>query len=169
MYAIRMGLQPEWGGAHPPEYDLDGRAVLDIGGGPVSLLLKCRRRGRSVVVDPGAFPTWIAARYAECGIQLISTRAEDYGDVGDEGFDEAWIYNVLQHVDDPARVVANARAAARKAVRVFEWVNVAPYPGHPHTLTSELLDGLLAGHGYVARLDEHGCVGEAYYGVFPAT
>lgn len=164
VYAKRMGLQAIWGGAHPPTYNLLGRSVMDIGGGPVSLLLKCENRGHSVVVDPGNFPPWVTARYEQCGIGFWHGPAEQIDDRELE-FDEAWIYNVLQHVQDPARVIEMARSHAR-LLRIFEWVDVDPYPGHPHLLTKELLDEWIGGTGYVVTVDESGAVGRAYYGVF---
>ncbi|MFH1554929.1 MAG: hypothetical protein ABII76_08730, partial [Pseudomonadota bacterium] len=52
-FAELMGITPVEGeGWFVPPYDLGGKSVLDVGGGPVSLLLKCRNRGRCVVLDP---------------------------------------------------------------------------------------------------------------------
>jgi hypothetical protein len=161
--AERMGLVAEYGGAHPPTFDLAGRSVLDIGGGPVSLLLKCRNRGRCVVVDPADFPPWVFARYEHCGIGFWHGPAEALD--GQPQFDEAWLYNVLQHVEDPGQVIGQARAYVG-VLRVFEWLHVDPYPGHPHRLEREQMDEWLEGYGYVAKLDDRGCVGTAYYGVF---
>jgi hypothetical protein len=162
VYATRMGLRADWTGAHPPTYDIAGASVIDIGGGPVSLLLKCANRGRSVVADPGRYPDWVIARYEHCGIEWWRTNGED---ISGYTFDEAWLYNVLQHTNDPGRVVAVAREAAA-TVRVFEWLDVDPYPGHPQQLYREEMDEWFGGHGYEAQLNEHGCVGHAYYGVF---
>ena len=163
--ARRLGLETVWGGAHPPTFPLGGRSVIDLGGGPVSLLLKCVDRGQCAVVDPGDFPPWVAARYAHCGIGFWHGPAEQIDDE-ELRFDEAWIYNVLQHVIDPETVVRVARSHAA-TVRVFEWVNLPPYPGHPHTLTPEALDEWLGAPGFVTEMNESGCVGRAYYGVFP--
>lgn len=167
VYATRMGLRPIWDCAHPPSFDLEGRSVLDIGGGPVSLLLKCTNRGRCKVIDPAPFPKWVWRRYQDCGIGYAIEKAEAIMADLDGEFDEAWIYNVLQHVDEPALVIAKARSVSR-AVRIFEWIEVDPYPGHPHRLEREQLDEWLGGAGFTARLNEHGAVGLAYYGVFAA-
>lgn len=171
-YAYRMGLVNEpnpYSGAWP-SYDLGGRSVVDLGGGPVSLLLKCRNRGdrsvgRSVVVDPCAYPEWVRARYAEAGIHLVRMAAEDLAI--EVPLDEAWIYNVLQHTRDPELIAANARTVAG-VVRVFEWIDTPPEPGHPHTLTAEALDAWFGGRGTVEQINENGCVGKAWYGVFLA-
>ena len=161
VYAPRMGLVPNWACAHPPTFDLAGRSVIDIGGGPVSLLLKCENRGRAVVADPSVFPEWVTARYAYLGIEYWRQPGEEI-----EGytFDEAWIYNCLQHVRDPALVIARARELA-STIRLFEWIDLDPYPGHPHRLTQERLDEWLGAAGFVVTLNENGCVGRAYYSV----
>jgi hypothetical protein len=162
VYASRMGLLASWYGAHPPSFDLQGRSVIDIGGGPVSLLLKCLNRGRAVVCDPAEYPNWVLARYAECEIEYWRIAGED---VEGYSFDEAWIYNVLQHTRDPELVVGRALALAR-TIRIFEWIEIDPYPGHPHRLSKESLDEWLRAPGYTSKLDESGAVGKAYYGVF---
>jgi hypothetical protein len=162
-YALRMGLIADWGCGHPPTFDLAGRSVIDIGGGPVSLLLKCCNRGESLVVDPGEYPVWVAARYRECGIGYKRGRGEDIPI--SLRFDEAWLYNVLQHVDDPEQVITSARQVA-DTIRIFEWVNIDPYPGHPHQLVPTDLDQWLGGQGFVCHVDDRGAVGQAFYGVF---
>jgi len=154
VYALLMGIT----------FDLEGGSVIDIGGGPVSMLLKCRNRGDCVVADPliGEFPGWVRERYRENLIEPWRIRGED---VDVTGFDEAWIYNVLQHVDDPEQVCANARRAA-DLVRIFEWIDIPAYDGHPHELTQGSLDEWLGGNGMTVTLAEDGCFGRAFYGVF---
>jgi hypothetical protein len=160
--AKRMGLRPNWSCAHPPEYDLEGRSVIDIGGGPVSLLLKCVNKGRAVVADPGNYPEWVIARYAACDIEYWRQPGEEI-----EGytFDEAWIYNTLQHVSHPALVIARAGQLA-STIRIFEWIDIPAYDGHPHMLSADALDEWLGGKGFTVTLNESGAVGRAYYGVF---
>jgi hypothetical protein len=160
--AQRMGLLADWNAGHPPTYRLGNRSVLDIGGGPVSLLLKCAERGRSEVVDPGRFPSWVTARYKHCGIRFTRMEAERFER---EPFDEVWCYNVLQHVRDPALVIEVARRHA-PVIRIFEWIDLPAYEGHPHMLTQEFLDQHLRGTGFTAKLDDQGSCGRAYYGVF---
>ena len=138
-YAVQMRL----GGW--PAIDLAGRSVLDIGGGPVSMLLKTINGGDLVVADPCPYPDWVNQRYAAHRVEVIGERAEDL--VGIDGhFDECWIYNVLQHVVDPARVAQVALRSAR-LVRVFEWTNIPADRMHPHVLTDDLLDGWFGAPG----------------------
>lgn len=163
-YASRMGLLALWRGAHPPVFDIGGRSVVDVGGGPVSLLLKCQNKGRAVVVDPSAFPEWVLARYSHCDIEYWRMEGESPSFSG-YTFDEVWIYNTLQHVVDPIKVIENAKDIA-KTLRIFEWIDIEPYDGHPHLLTELLLDEAIGSKGFTSRVDERGAVGRAYYGVF---
>lgn len=163
-YAQRMGLRRINTDGHWPVYDLRGQSVLDLGGGPVSMLLKCVNLGRAVVVDPCAYPQWIGDRYAVAGIEYDRSPAEDFA-VPEERIDECWIYNVLQHVQDPEKIVANAMASA-KLVRIFEWIDLPPHLGHPHELKAFSLSRWLGAYGNVEHMNENGCVGRAFYGAF---
>ncbi|MCK4814734.1 hypothetical protein KA005_03105 [bacterium] len=103
------------------QFNLRGKSILDIGGGPISLLLKCVNFSKAVVVDPCNFPGWILERYKAHNIGFINNPAEE---IELSGFDEVWIYNVLQHVIDPEEVLMLAKKTG-KVVRIFEWVNTA--------------------------------------------
>lgn len=170
VYARLMGLKRAGF-----SFDASSKSVIDIGGGPVSMLLKCVHRGElCVVVDPlmNRYPSWVRDRYRTADIASIGATGENVVDAlmlkpdACNKFDEAWIYNCLQHVEDPAWIISNARALA-PVLRIFEWINIPAHEGHPHTLTREKLDEWIGGTGNVIKLDgESGCYGEAYYGVF---
>jgi len=166
-YASRMGVPlVDDGSGKWPIYDARGASVADIGGGPVSMLLKAAHLSESqpsVVVDPGKYPDWTADRYAAAGVDLDRSAGEDFTPEVD--YDEAWIYNCLQHTQDPERIVANARAASR-TIRIFEWINLPPSLGHPQTLTEPDLNRWLGGSGKCEYMNENGCIGLAYFGVF---
>lgn len=166
LYADRMGLEFMPRALGYSSIDLGNRSVIDLGAGPCSLLLRCSGWHTALVIDPlmDRFPVWVRERYIAAGIR--------YGNVPGEkeefaiGWDEVWIYNVLQHVQDPALVVSNARAAAG-LVRVFEWIDTGVDEAHLHVLTRESLDEWLGGEGQVEEFDgEAHCYGRAYYGVF---
>lgn len=162
VYARKMGL-PLIAGYRIPLY---GKSVLDIGGGPCSLLLKSLDCDRPAVVDPCAYPDWVAERYSEAGIRWRMQRAEDLvvSDAEPE-YDEVWIYNVLQHTDDPALIAEHARSLG-KVVRVFEWIDTCVNEGHPHTLNETQLNKWFNGQGKTEQLNESGCIGRCWYGVF---
>ena len=127
------------------------------------MLLRCQSLAASAVADPIRFPNWVLARYAQRGIAFRHVSGEEISDVG---FDECWIYNVLQHAVDPERVIANARRAA-PVLRIFEWIDIPAYEGHPHMLTEESLNHWVGGKGYVTTLNgENGCFGKCWSGVF---
>lgn len=156
-YARFMGLKPY-------AYDLKHKSVIDFGGGVVSLLLKYVNRGVCYVVDPIPMPEWVKLRYKENGITLLNIKAEDYNPKLSV-FDEAWMYNCLQHTDDPKKIVRNMRASS-KIIRVFEWVDTGTAPGHIHNLTEKELNRWFGGEGKVGQIKESGAYGKAYFGVF---
>lgn len=162
-YAHRMGLTNEPRDGRWPVYDLAGRSVLDLGGGPVSMLLKCVNPGACTVVDPCPYPKWVRRRYREADIGLVRETAEEFKDA--PIYDEAWCYNVLQHVEDPEKVIATARRLS-PALRIFEWIEMPPCEGHPHTLHASDLNDWIGGDGTVEYVNENGAVGLAYYGRF---
>ena len=167
VYARKMGLQAQMIGGKFPVYDLQGKSVLDIGGGPVSLLLKCPDV-KGTVIDPCDYPEWVSKRYELAGIKYYKLKGEDFilDDMIPTTYDEVWIYNVLQHRDNPQKIIKNARRVS-KLIRIFEWVDTGTNEGHIHNLTEKDLNKWLYGEGKVEQLNESGCVGKAYYGIFP--
>lgn len=165
-YAHRMGLINEPRAGMWPVYDLQGKSVLDIGGGPTSMLLRTVNGGRMVVADPCFYPDWVATRYEVKGVEYIQFPGETLNQhLPDDRFDEVWIYNVLQHTDSPSKIIENARCLG-KTVRIFEWVDIPPHTGHPHELKADVLSEWLGGPGTVEQMNENGCNGRAFYGAF---
>ena len=163
LYASKMGLKTFHDGKSPFNFDMKGKSVLDIGGGPVSLLLKCQNLKKGKVVDPCKFPRWVKSRYKAAGIEFEEKKGED---IKEKGWDEVWIYNVLQHVEDPKKVIENAKKAGR-IIRIFEWVEISQSEGHLHTLTEERLNEWLGGEGKTEVLKgQNTCFGKCYYGIF---
>ena len=161
VYAKRMGLTSEMVDGKYPVYDLKNIKVCDIGGGAYSLLLKCVNFS-GVVVDPCDYPAWTVDRYKAGGIEVIKKPAEDVL----VECDESWIYNCLQHTISPEKIIKNALKSS-KIIRIFEWVDNGVSIGHPHNLTEKNLNKWLGGVGKVEEMNESGCHGRAYYGVFP--
>ena len=163
VYARYMGLKQK-GYA----FDVGGNSIIDIGGGPTSMLLKTINLGNpnyigcGLVVDPLKYPDWTYQRYKAKGIDCEIMRGED---VNEKGFDECWIYNCLQHTDDPELIIKNALSAA-KTLRIFEWVNVPAHDGHPIELTKEKLDVWIGKEGQTIQLAESGCFGKAYFSTY---
>lgn len=97
VYAEKMGLKRSPDDKTPYRFDMEGKKILDIGGGPISLLLKCVNvKGK--IIDPIKFPDWVYARYETAGIEYEIKKGED---IDEQGNDECWLYNVLEHTEDP--------------------------------------------------------------------
>ncbi len=157
LYAGYMKLD-QFGSAKR-SFDMRGKSVVDIGGGPVSLLLRCTNFSKAVVVDPCGYPEWVGQRYHHAGIEWIKDLAENVS--FDTKFDEAWCYNCLEHVRDPEKVVAMMIASAHK-VRICEYLITGKWDGHPHNLTKEWLDRMLQRQGLVDEASHP----PIYFGVF---
>jgi len=132
LYANAMGISK----SHEYGYTVGGKKILDIGGGPTSILLKTRDHGGSKVVDPIKYPQWTVDRYASHNIKYDQKPGEE---INETGYDEVWIYNCLQHVIDPEKIIENAKKAA-PVLRIFEWINIPAHEGHPHELKEHLLN-----------------------------
>ena len=159
IYAERMGIViDQW-----KTIDLKGKSVLDIGGGPASLLLKCYN-GKKKVIDPLDMPAWVLERYKMAGVEVEKKPAED---MDESGWDEVWIYNCLQHVKDPALIIQKAKRAG-KLIRIFEFLEREANIGHPHVLTETLLNDALRRQGTVGEIGGD-IVGKVYYGAFETT
>lgn len=165
VYARKMGLHPFMEDGKYPVIAVSNKVILDIGGGPTSMLLKCINLGHGVVIDPCKYPSWIEERYNAAWIGYTIQNGESIGVENSTIFDEVWIYNVLQHTQDPQKIITNARKIS-KIIRIFEWVDTDITPGHPHSLKADKLDEWLGGIGKVEDINESGCHGRCYYGIF---
>lgn len=158
LFAEKMGIPPN----DIFQIDLEGRSVLDVGGGPVSLLLKCINGGRRTVVDPLDFPDWIKQRYVAAGIEFKQQAAED---MEEEGYDEVWLYNVLQHVKDPERVLEKAMKSA-KILRIFEWIETGIDDMHLHSIHPSMIEKVTGQKGHNETIiNVDGLLAKAFWGI----
>ena len=124
-YAQLLGITPA---------TIAGKMILDVGGGPLPLaLLLDLPFGWLTVVDPLATlfrpdPLPNVARYAIAAEDFNSGLAA-----------EVWGYNVLQHVIDPAAVIAVAKRHAADRVRWFDWTDTPIEDHHPHSISADWL------------------------------
>jgi hypothetical protein len=144
LYAKAMGIPK----CNQYEFTMNGKRILDIGGGPSSMLLKVKDHGGSKVVDPIEWPSWTIDRYHSHNIEVDIKTGED---VDETGWDEVWIYNCLQHVIDPQEIIKNAKKAA-PVLRIFEWLDIPAHDGHPHELKKELLDEWIGQPGNITKV-----------------
>jgi len=153
-YAKFMGLNVV-DYAHTLITGLEGKRILDIGGGPSSLLLKTSGLSRAKVIDPLKYPTWVYNRYDAANIEWEIKYGEEVDEPNDS-FDEVWIYNVLQHTTSPEKIIEHAKSIA-PVIRMFEWINLPAYPGHPQALTKERLDTALNAIGKTSVFENTDC------------
>lgn len=148
-------------------FDMQGKRILDMGGGPVSLLLKCVNV-KGFVLDPLKYPAWIYERYAMANIGYSKQKCEEIPEWIESWMaplDEVWMYNLLQHTENPEAIVKNAKRLA-PLVRVFDWLEQGVMPGHPQNLTEAKMNEWFGQKGTVERIDENGAKGLCYHGNF---
>jgi SAM-dependent methyltransferase len=143
--------------------NVEQKSILDVGAGPVSLLLKTHNLKKGTVIDPLIYPQWVYERYSAAGIKYIIARGEDMP--LDTVYDECWMYNCLQHVDDPEKIIENIKKVSNH-LRIFEWIDIPPHQGHPHELKKDKLEQWIGAEGYTKTLNHNGCYGKCFYGVF---
>lgn len=154
------------------------KSIVDIGGGPVSMLLKAtpNKDVKRLVIDPVKYPDWVYTRYDVASIEYGVMKGEDYRDITrsvskgsniifyKDKFDECWIYNCLQHTQDPRKIIENAKNIA-KTIRIFEWLEIPTDQGHIHTLHKSDLDDWLGQEGKTEELNTNALRGLSYYNV----
>ncbi len=149
-----------------PRYDLQGKSVVDLGGGPTSLLLRCRNFSKAIVVDPLPMTDTVKKRYKEHGIELISLPAEEF--MYPQKFDEVWNYNCLHHVMDPDQILQNAKQNC-KTLRIYEILNTRIDSMHLYSFNADYFHRMLGPGGNVKNMNNElkpSPDGDAYYGIF---
>lgn len=167
-YASNMGLIPNVIMHTIPTQLNRPVKVLDIGGGPVSMLLKITNCAKgSTVIDPlmDKYPQWVRDRYESKGIKYLKGTGETLMNIIDDSYDEVWMYNVLQHTEDPELIIKNMQKISQR-LRIFEWIDIPSHPGHPHMLTEKFLNDCVNSSGRIGVMIPHfGCLGKfwSYY------
>lgn len=145
-YAVYMGLsEPEdqltLSASEGLNIDLGNKSVLDVGCGPVSMLLRSSNFSRAVGVEPLDYGSDVNQAYSNQGIELMRIPAEEMSFSALE-FDEVWMYNVLQHTYDPEAILQNIKGVG-KVLRIFEWIDTNVHKGHPQVMaTSDFVRAL---------------------------
>lgn len=166
IYAKKMGLTALSELGQYPVYDLQNKNICDIGSGPYSLLIKSKNLGQCYAVDPcPSYPEWVSARYACKGINFLRIKGEDINPEDFKDTEEVFIYNCLQHTDNPKQIIDNAKKIG-KIIRLFEWLETGVNEGHLHNLHENEMNEWLGGIGKTEQLNESGCHGLSYYGIF---
>lgn len=167
-YAPLLGLNFEHDGNSPYVINKPQMSIIDIGGGPVSLLLKTEAATKTVI-DPCNYPAWVRDRYKQNGVHWIKDVAETYQPELAETADEVWLYNVLQHTTDPQKIFENVLQYLKVGgvFRFFDWVETGTNVAHPISLTADDISRSMVAAGFTdvvvktAELRENGAYGKA--------
>lgn len=168
-YAKYLKLNFEHDGNSPYVIDRKGQRILDVGGGPVSLLLKTIA-SEKVVADPCLFPDWSIIRYNDNDIDFWQVPGENLP--LKLKFDEVWMYNVLQHTQNPEKIFSNIDKVLTKGgtFRFLDWVDTPTNVAHPISLSYDYLSAVFANRYdqpmLKTTINENGAVGTIAYGVF---
>lgn len=115
--------------------DLKGKKIIEIGCANIPALYFCENY-EGVIIEP--MPSLILEELTkDMPVTLLKEPAE-YVDL--KGYDEVWLFNVLQHVIDPALLISNMKRSA-KTIRYFEPVNTDICTYHPHAFTMSDFEG----------------------------
>jgi len=161
-YAKRMGLTVFGDGKRYPVIDFGGKSVIDIGGGPYSLLLKGINL-KGTVLDPLNVPEWVKGRYLAANITFIQEQAENYC----EGhYNIGLIYNCLQHTKNPKKIIENMKKMC-EIIYIHEWLDTPVSDGHIQTIKEKDLNEWLGGKGQIGYERWNDTITTPYYcGVF---
>lgn len=112
--------------------DLSGKKIMEIGPGRISGLLFCRNYDLSYVIEPTDYDG-IDYLYEGKKIKIIKERLED---VELPKVDEVWIFNLMQHVQDPDLLIKKCKENS-KVIRFFEPIDLPTNNEHPFTFSKE--------------------------------
>jgi len=110
------------------EYDLKGKTVIEVGPAKIAGLCFCENYGKSYLVEPIIYEDTLEF-YKSKGITMIHEPAEtcDLPKV-----DQAWMFNLLQHVIDPHTVIEKLKGCADE-IYFFEPLDVPVDEKHIHS------------------------------------
>ncbi len=114
------------------ESDLKGKKIIEIGPGRISGLLFCENYGESYVIEPTEYEG-IEYLYTGKNIKIIKERAED---MDLPQVDEVWIFNLMQHVQDPDLLIEKCKKCS-KIIRFFEPIDLPTNREHPFTYSKD--------------------------------
>lgn len=141
---------------------LRGKRVLDIGCGVISVLNLIKEPGAELHgIDPLVDEYRKLYRLDE-GIGWSAAPGEEVP-FPDGYFDVVFCTNVLDHTEDPDRVLSEIRRALKDGGLLVLTVDVfktseARDAAHPHSFTDERVDGLISSHGMKAAYSRHSAV-----------
>jgi len=108
-------------------YDLQNKSVIEIGPAKIAGLSYCKNYTKSYVIEPLVFDDTIKYYEDKPNIVFIREPAEK---CEFPKADEAWIFNLLQHVIDPVTIINRCKQNV-KIIRFFEAIDTGTNEIHP--------------------------------------
>lgn len=130
--------------------DFKDKTIIEVGAGPHGAILICEGNfKRGVVVEPLINDHLSSVRkiYEENNITIV-TNAYEQEELGH--FDETWLFNVLQHVICPEKILKKA-AKTSNVIRVFESIDQPINVAHPHLINKSTFTTVLGDFGQIFK------------------
>lgn len=116
--------------------NLEGKSIIEIGPGRIASLLFCENYSKSYIIEPTEYDG-IDHLYEGLDLSIIQKTAEEWDF---EKVDEVWLFNLLQHVQDPDLLIKKCKESA-KVIRYFEPLDLPTDNEHPFTFNLEDFKG----------------------------
>lgn len=116
--------------------DLKGKSVIEIGPGRIAALLFCTNHKLSFVLEPTEYEG-VAHLYEKENLLVFKKTAEE---IDLPRVDEVWLFNLLQHVQDPDLLINKCKEVA-KVIRFFEPVDLPTNLEHPFSFSMDDFKG----------------------------
>lgn len=116
--------------------DLKGKSVIEIGPGRIAGLLFCSNFKLSYILEPTEYEG-VDHLYKRENLLVWKKTAEE---IDLPRVDEVWLFNLLQHVQDPDLLIEKCKQVA-KVIRFFEPVDLPTNLEHPFTFSMDDFKG----------------------------
>jgi hypothetical protein len=112
--------------------DLNQKSVVEIGPARIAGLLFCTNYSKSYIIEPTPYDG-IDHLYQNKNLKIIKEKAEicNFPNV-----DEVWILNLMQHVQDPDKLIDIAKKKS-KIIRFFEPIDLSTNNEHPYSFSEQ--------------------------------
>jgi len=118
--------------------DQQGKTICEIGPADFPALGYCHNYGKSYIIEP-MHSEILQEYFIKACNDLILLQAKAESCLHQIKVDEIWLMNVLQHTQDPDKIIWKAKRAAN-IIRYFEPINFGTDPAHLHNFTLEYFE-----------------------------
>jgi hypothetical protein len=112
--------------------NLSGKSVVEIGPARIAGLLFCTNYSKSYIIEPTPYEG-IDYLYENKNIEIIKEKAES---CNFPYVDEVWIFNLMQHVQDPDKLIEICKKHS-KIIKFFEPIDLPTNNEHPYSFSLE--------------------------------